>query len=392
MDTFRKQLEKLEQDDMLRRLQPLKGRGAGYVTRDNTQFINLSSNDYLGLAGDHQFLESFYSSKTDENLIDVFGLGSASSRLLTGDVEQAHQLEGLLAELYGREASLLFNSGYHANIGIISALFGKKDLVLSDKLNHASIHDGLRIGLADYKRFRHRDYEHLHMLLEKHRDDYSQVLIVSESVFSMDGDCADLAELVRLKKAYNCLIYLDEAHGVGLYGDQGLGLAEQEDCIDDIDFLVGTFGKACASIGAFIVCSEVIRDFLINRSRSLIFTTALPPVVLSWNYFVMRHLLEMKQRRSHLQQISKRLRTDLQDQGLRTGGSTNIVPVIIGEADRTVAGANYLQEQGFLILPVRPPTVPQGTSRFRLSLTADLTYDQLAQLPQLIKDWFEQSL
>ena len=388
-DTISEQLARLQQSGMMRRLQPLSGRGGGLVDHRGRRLINLSSNDYLGLAGDRALLDAFYAERTGENAMDRYSLGTASSRLLTGDCAIAHELEQLLARLYRREAALLFNSGYHANIGIIPALFTKRDLILSDKLNHASIHDGLQICRAGFKRFRHGDYDHLRALLESHRNSCERLLIVSESVFSMDGDCADLTALVELKQRYDAMLYLDEAHAVGLYGEHGLGLAEQEGCIDEIDLLVGTFGKACGSVGAYLVCSAAVRDYLINRSRSLIFTTALPPVVLSWNYFVVSRLAAMGARRDQLRRLSGQVREQLQRHGLRTGGSTNIVPVIVGAADKTVEGALMLQERGYYVLPVRPPTVPAGTSRFRLSLTADLHFDQLAELPGLIAAWLD---
>jgi len=391
METIREQLDQLQQSGMARRLQPLSGRSGGLVDYQGKRLLNLSSNDYLGLAGDRDFLDQFYAERTPANTTDRYGLGTASSRLLTGDIDIAHELEQLIERLYSREATLLFNSGYHANIGIIPALFGKNDLIVSDKLNHASIHDGLQICRAPFKRFRHGDYDHLQTLLDKHRDSCKRLLIVSESVFSMDGDCADLKKLVELKKRYKAMLYLDEAHAVGLFGDKGLGLAERDGCIDEIDLLVGTFGKACGSVGAFLVCSADIRDYLINRSRSLIFTTALPPVVLSWNYFVMSRIGAMGDKRRHLSGLADRLRENLKELGLQTGGTTNIVPVIIGEAQKTVSGALMLQDKGFYVLPVRPPTVPAGTSRFRLSLTADLRYEQLTQLPEYIRSWLDRS-
>ncbi len=391
MDRLRNELEQLQQSGMARRLQPLSGRSGGLVDVHGRRLINLSSNDYLGLAGDRGFLDEFYRQRTPANSADRYGLGTASSRLLTGDIAVAHELEQLLGLLYKRDAALLFNSGYHANIGIIPALFGKDDLIVSDKLNHASIHDGLRICRAQFKRFRHGDYDHLRALLERHRHACRRLLIVSESVFSMDGDCAALNTLVELKHRYNAMLYLDEAHAVGLYGENGLGLAERDGCIDEIDLLVGTFGKACGSIGAFLVCSRDIREYLINHSRSLIFTTALPPVVISWNHFVMSRLADMGAKRQHLGVIAERLRRSLHDHGLQTGGATNIVPVIIGDARKAVEGAEMLQERGFYVLPVRPPTVPAGTSRFRLSLTADLQYDQLAQLAGHIRSWLDRS-
>ena len=374
---------------MYRSLRPLSNRGAGTVELAGRTLINLSSNDYLGLAGNRSLIDEFYSLRTDANTMDRFAPGTASSRLLTGDLELSHELEELIATLYGRAGCLLFNSGYHANIGIIPALFGKGDLVISDKLNHASIHDGLHISRAEFKRFRHGDYQHLEALLEDHRSSYRQAVIVSESVFSMDGDCADVPILVDLKKRFDCLLYLDEAHSIGLYGKKGLGLAEQHNCIGDIDLLVGTFGKACGSVGAFLVCDGQIRDYLINRSRPLIFTTALPPVVLNWNHFIMNRLASMQDKRLQLRQTSVQLRDKLEELGLETGGSTNIIPVIIGDPERAVEGAQLLQSKGFYVLPVRPPTVPKGTSRFRLSLTADHDSQMLAPLPGLIREWLD---
>jgi len=387
MIDFTENITALKEQGMLRHFTPLTGRNRGYAVREGQKLLNLSSNDYLGIAGDDSLLEAFYQRCSSENRTDEYALGVSSSRLLTGDNPISHQLELLLSTLYKSEKTLLFNSGYHANIGIIPSLFGKNDLILSDKFNHASLHDGLRISRADCKRFNHRDYDQLHLLLEKYRHHYRTVVIVSESVFSMDGDCADISRLVALKKEFDCLLYLDEAHGIGLYGERGLGLAEGQKLLSEIDLLVGTFGKAVGSIGAFLICSKDIYTYLVNSGRSLIFTTALPPVVLSWNHFIMERVPAMKKERTRLQELSARLRSSLKECGLKTCGDTNIVPVILGDALLTVKCSSYLQEQGFLIMPVRPPTVPKGTSRFRLSLTADLEWEQLRPLPELIRSW-----
>ncbi len=388
MISYRQTLDRLDEAGMLRRLRPYGRSGGALIEDGGRALLNLSSNDYLGLAGDSALLTAFYETMDmgGPALFEHFALGTASSRLLTGDTAVAHRLEAHLAELYGRPA-LLFNSGYHANIGILPALLGKNDLIVSDKLNHASLHDGLRVGRAACKRFNHRDYEHLRRLLERDRQRYQRAVIVSESIFSMDGDCADLTRLVALKREFDCLLYIDEAHAVGVRGELGLGLAEEEGVLAEVDLLVGTFGKACGSVGAFLICSEDLRDYLINHSRSLIFTTALPPVVLSWNLFVMQRIPSMIEQRCRLRVLSDRFRAALLERRLPTAGSTNIVPVIIGSAEHTVAGAGYLREQGFLVLPVRPPTVPHGTSRFRLSLTAELHWQQIESLPELIADW-----
>ncbi|MFV0435890.1 MAG: aminotransferase class I/II-fold pyridoxal phosphate-dependent enzyme [Desulfopila sp.] len=379
-------LDRLLQEGRLRRLQPLAQRDGCWVCRDGRPMLNLSSNDYLGLAGNRQFLERFYAEMDADQLLDRYALGAASSRLLCGDSEVLHQFERMLVDSYGAPAALFFNSGYHANIGLLPALFDRGDLIVSDKLNHASLHDGLRLATAAHKRYRHLDYAHLESILARYREAYQRVVIVSESVFSMDGDVADLVELVRLKDKYDCLLYLDEAHALGVHGPRGLGKAEEMGVVDRIDLLVGPLGKACASIGAFVLCTEEIREYLINSSRSLIFTTALPPVVVSWNLYVFKQLMTMARERDHLRRLAERLRGQLRRHHLKTAGETNIVPVIVGDNRLTVQAAAELQEDGLLILPVRPPTVPEGTARFRLSLSADMQWADLQMVAGKIAD------
>ena len=240
------------------------------------------------------------------------------------------------------------------------------------------------------KRFRHLDYDHLVGLLELHRSKYRRVIIVTESVFSMDGDVADLKKLVEIRDSYTCLLYVDEAHAVGVFGDQGLGKCEEIGIVGDVDFLVGTFGKAFASVGAYVLCSATVRDALINRSRSFIFTTMLPPVVVHWNGFILKKVMEMQTRREKLRNLSSRLRKSLESRGLQTRGETHIVPVIIGENDRTVALAEKMREKGFYILPVRPPTVPLGTARFRLSLSANMEWPVIAEISDCIAEGLRQ--
>lgn len=375
-ESYRHKLEALREKGRLRQLRPLNAREGCRVEYEGRRLLNLTSNDYLGLAGNKELLQQFYQRMDDLSLIDHFGLGAASSRLLTGDSRGHHTLEEILAKTYGKPAALLYNSGYHANIGILPAVTDKGDLILSDKLNHASIYDGLRLSQAEHRRYRHCDYDHLEGILRQLRSDYKRVIIVSESVFSMDGDVADLKRLVELKKRFECLLYVDEAHAIGLYGKKGLGQAEGQGVLADIDFLIGTFGKALASVGAFVLCAEDIREYLINHSRSLIFTTGLPPVVIHWNQFVFRHMLDLDRQRLHLQDLAETLRSELRRCSLVTAGSTNIVPVMIGEDRMAVSLAAEMQKEGFLIFPVRPPAVPEGTARFRLSLTADMLWQE----------------
>ena len=382
---FAQRVEKLADRGLARSLVTTgKCRGSS-ITVDGHPCLNLSSNDYLGLAADSDLLQAFYHDLEQvENPVERFGTGAASSRLLTGNRPVYAQLEERLAALYRRPA-LVFNSGYHANIGILPALAGRGDLILADKLCHASLIDGMRLSRARVRRYRHADYGHLARLLAAERHGYANVFVVTESVFSMDGDRADLARLVELKKRYDCLLYVDEAHAVGVFGHCGLGCAEEEGCLQEVDLLVGTLGKALASLGAFVVCSESVREMLISTMRSLIFTTALPPVNISWTLVTLEKMTAMAKDRKRLRAMAGQLRGALAKAGFATGGDSQIVPVIIGEAEKTIEAAAQLREQGILLLPIRPPTVPPGTARFRISLTAALTREEIKDLPVLLK-------
>ena len=379
-------LERIRKQGLERRVLPLQMLAGAKISHGSREYINLASNDYLGLAGDPELIATFYQGLRRENLLDRFGPGSTASRLMTGNHPVNTELEDRLSELYSPCRALVFNSGYHANVGILPALAGKKDLIVADKLCHASLIDGMRLSRATVIRYPHLDYTRLASILAEKRDRYRQVFIVTESVFSMDGDRADLRQLVRLKDAHQAVLYVDEAHSVGLRGLQGRGLAEEQQVLDRIDLLVGTFGKAYGGQGAFVICSQVMRDFLLNTARTFIFTTGLPPVSLAWLLFIARRIPAMEQQRRHVQELSDRLRRALSDQGLGTGGSTNIVPVMIGDAEQAVRIADYLRERGFWINAVRPPTVPAGTARLRLSITAAMKQEDLAPLPGLIAE------
>lgn len=348
-------------------------------------YLNLSGNDYLGLAGNRSLVAEYYRRITPDSLLELFGPGASASRLMTGNSVLYEQLERKLAGLYGSRRALVFNSGYHGNAGILPVLAEKGDLIIADKLCHASLIDGMRLSRADTIRYRHLDYDHLDTLLKEKRNLYKQVFVVSESVFSMDGDLADLPRLIALKEQFDCVLYLDEAHAVGIYGRNGLGLAEQEGVIEHIDLLFGTFGKALAGLGGFIVCSEPVGDYLINRTRPLIYSTGLPPVCLNWLLFVLDRVPDMADERNKLLHMAQSLRHELAGQGLTTGGASQIIPVIIGNSSKTLDAAEKLRAGGFWVTAVRPPTVPAGTARLRLSLSASFHQEDLAPLPALIK-------
>lgn len=341
----------------------------GFLIHDNgREMLNLSSNDYLGLSSNPRLLEEFRA-ETD---VMALSYSAVSSRLLSGNHQYYKMLEDDLADIYDKEAALVFNSGYHANIGILPALAGKHDLIIADKLVHASMIDGLRLSEAQMLRYRHLDYEHLRSLLTSHREEYENVFIVTESIFSMDGDVADLQQLCEIKKEFDAFLYVDEAHAIGVRGTNGLGCCEEQACTEDIDFIIGTFGKAFASLGAFVVCDEMFRNYLINTQRSLIFTTALPPVNVAWTRFILNRMPDFYDLRVKLAEVSERLRKVLVQKGFETKGASHIVPMVCGANEDSVEMAELLQDNGFFALPVRYPTVPKDEARIRFSLNASI--------------------
>lgn len=341
----------------------------GFLIHDNgREMLNLSSNDYLGLSSNPRLIEEFRA-ETD---VMALAYSAVSSRLLSGNHQYYKMLEDDLCDWYDKEAALVFNSGYHANIGILPALTNKHDLILADKLVHASLIDGLRLSEAQLLRYRHLDYEQLRSILTQHREEYDNVFIVTESVFSMDGDVADLQQLCEIKKEFNAFLYVDEAHAVGVRGTNGLGCTEEQACIEEVDFIVGTFGKAFASMGAFVVCEELFRDYLINTQRSLIFTTALPPVNVAWTRFILNRMPDFYDLRVKLRDVADRLRTTLTSKGFETKGCSHIVPMVCGSNESSIEMAELLQDNGFFALPVRYPTVPKNEARIRFSLNASI--------------------
>ncbi|MCQ4914209.1 8-amino-7-oxononanoate synthase [Bacteroides nordii] len=376
IEQMQQELQELKEKSNLRKLPAITHEGRNVIV-DGQRMLNLSSNDYLGLANDRKLRQEFRETLTTETFLPT----SSSSRLLTGNFSIYDRLEQQLADDFGTEAALTFNSGYHANTGILPAVSNTHTLILADKLVHASLIDGIRLSAAKCIRYRHNEYNQLERLLQVNHSEYERIIVVTESIFSMDGDEADLRELVRLKKQYpNVLLYVDEAHAFGVRGQRGLGCAEEQDCINDIDFLVGTFGKALASAGAYIVCRKVIREYLINKMRTFIFTTALPPVTVQWTSFMLERLAGFRQRREALRFLSNQLREALKNKGYDCPSTSHIVPLITGESCVAIRKAEELQRKGFYALPVRPPTVPEGTSRIRFSLTAEIRESEMEKL------------
>lgn len=375
-DGYRGILEGLSKECRLRSI-PLAGTDADQE-KGRSRLVDLCSNDYLGLAArKSEFREAFMHSCPDA------AFTSSASRLLSSAQRYHLMLEKALEHLYGKRA-LLFNSGYHANTGCISALAIPSTLFICDKLVHASIIDGLRIGNADFLRFPHNDLGKLRIMLEKNAGKYARIVVVTESIFSMDGDLAPLRGLTMLKEEFpNMILYVDEAHAFGVRGERGMGMAEELGLTDKIDIIIGTFGKAAASSGAFVATTELLADYFINTSRSFIFSTALPPVCCAWTLFMLQNILLMQPERERLLDTSRRLREAL---GLPCGEEveSQIIPYVTGDAERAVALAARLREEGYLVLPIRRPTVPPGGERLRISLNAGVDYNSLTRLIEII--------
>ena len=344
---------------------------------------DFSSNDYLGIASRRDFVDEFLGGLPREKFL----MSASASRLLARRQDSFTRLENTLAEAYGTgRVALLFNSGYHANTGLLSAFANTNTYVLADKLVHASIIDGIKLSGLPFARFRHNDLSHLDRLASKAFSEGKKLIILAESVYSMDGDSADIDGLADIKRRYaGSMLYLDEAHAVGVEGPQGLGLCKACKAFDDVDIIVGTFGKAFASTGAFAIMLPNVREYMVNRARSLIFSTALPPLSAEWSRFVFNKAMTMDVERQHLKTLGKALHDELSKIG---GGSTcgHIQPLIVGDPVNAVTLSAQLRTAGFDVLPIRVPTVPPGTDRLRFSLSANLSLDTIVILGKTLLD------
>lgn len=370
-EDYEKILDELKHHSHFRDLKNFEKKDEKYIYFRGKKLLNLSSNNYLNFADNKKITQEFLDFAGNK-----YSFGSASARLLTGTLPVYKELEELLSNLYNKDATLLYNSGYHANVGISSAINQKGDVIFSDKLNHASIIDGMRLSDGKFFRFPHNNMEALEKLLERERKNYKNAFIITESVFSMDGDIEDLKRIIKLKKKYNCIMIIDEAHAFGVFGEKGLGVAEELGIIDDVDLIVGTFGKSVGSMGAFVAGSKTMINFLINKSRSFIFSTALPPINIAFTKWIIENKFpKTKAKRKNMLSIAKKM-----------GSDSHIIPVVIGENKDTVDLCEVLFHNGYFTLPIRPPTVPVGTSRLRLSLTTDIQEKDLTVLKEKINE------
>lgn len=374
MDEISKILDSLAAEDNLRALRTASGTGR-FVSYGGRQYVNMSSNDYLGLTGDTELQRRFLEWAVAEGR---FIMSNPSSRLITGNSADYDALESAVAALYPGRAALVLGSGYLANSGVLPAVAAKGDLVLADKLVHASLIDGLRLCDCEWRRFNHNDMDHLETILKKERGSYRDVWVVAESVYSMDGDRAPLRELVDMKHRYGLKLYLDEAHAFGVCGPGGRGCAASEGLDGEFDVLMATFGKAAASYGAFVAVEPQIRELLVNRMRTLIFATALPPVVLQWTKMVVELLPSLDGRRAHLHELIEMIAPD-------DPGATHIIPVMAHGNGAAQVISERFREEGFWVTPIRYPTVPKGKARIRLSLSAAVETDDIKRFMEVWK-------
>jgi len=365
-----RRLEELHESDLFRRMRMISGPQGPRVVLDGNPVLLLCSNNYLGLA-DHP--------RVREAAADAamrWGVGAGASRLVSGTMTIHRRLEEHLAEFEGTEAAVLFGSGYLANVGVISALAGPGGVVLSDELNHASIVDGCRLARAETIVYDHCDLDHLAWALRKAEGRAS--MIVTDSVFSMDGDVAPLEEIVALAKDHGCRVVVDEAHATGCMGPGGRGAVADAGLEGEVDVVVGTLGKALGSYGAYAATRTELVEYFVNTSRSLIFSTAPPPPSVAGALAALELLVEQPRRVEKLQANADALRAELAREGFEVAGSTTqIVPLIVGDAGLALRVCEAALERGVFAQAIRPPTVPEGTSRLRLAVMASHTKAEL---------------
>lgn len=375
MQRIKEELRILEAKGQFRKIPEILSKTENQIIINGKNYTNFASNDYLGISTKKELINEFLETNT------AF-FSSASARLLSGTSEEYQQLEDTIAKLFNKDSCLVFNTGYQCNLGVISTLCQKGDVVFSDKLNHASIIDGMKLAEGDFIRYKHLDYENLESILQKKRNNYKRAIIISESVFSMDGDIADINKLIELKNKYNCLLMIDEAHAFCACGKDLCGISSHK----DVDIITATFGKAVGSFGAFCVSNKDIINYLINKSRSFIFSTSIPPINIKWTNWL------LTEKKSTIESYKTKLETLVIDTHkllnaykIKTVSQTQIIPIIIGENEQTLSVVEKLKSLGYYIPAIRPPTVANGTSRLRISLTANSELSDIEKILKIIE-------
>ncbi|MGH2988891.1 MAG: 8-amino-7-oxononanoate synthase [Solirubrobacterales bacterium] len=372
-------LEELRQSGLHRRLRLVDGPQGPTIVLDGREVLLLCSNNYLGLAEHPEVREAAADAAMR------WGAGSGASRLISGNMHLHRELEQRLAEFKGMESALLFGSGYLANTGTIAALARRGEVVFSDELNHASIIDGCRLSRAERFVYRHCDLDHLAWGLRKAAN--RAALIATDGVFSMDGDLAPLGELVELARRHRCRLLVDEAHGTGALGPEGRGAIAEDGLAGEVDVIVGTLGKALGSYGAYVCASPQIVDLLVNAARPFIFSTGPPPPSVGAALAALELLESSSDLVDRLRRNADVMRSELRHRGLdRPGSSTQILPIVVGEADTAMALCERALERGVFVQAIRPPTVPEGTSRLRLTVMATHEAADLRRAAQVLAD------
>ena len=365
---FHSSLNRLKEKSQYRHVVMTEQVEEPWLIRNGKRMLNLASNNYLGLAGDRRLKEASIVATKE------YGVGATASRLVVGNYALYEEVEQSVCDWKETEKAIIVNSGYSANVGAISSLVGRHDIVFSDKLNHASIVDGIMLSGAEHKRYRHNDLEYLERLLRM-APVAKRKLIVTDTVFSMDGDVAHLKELIMLKEKYGALLMVDEAHAGGIYGKHGAGLAHVEQGLSEgIDIHMGTFSKALGCYGAYLAGDAICIDYMKNTMRSFIFTTALPPGTLGAMKRAIEIVKEDEGRRQRLLENGAYFRNALEEVGFNIGdSSTHIVPIIVASNEATLHFSKKLQEAGIAAIAIRPPTVPYNSSRIRFAVTSEHT-------------------
>ena len=367
-----KQVEQLKEDGVYRILPINEGPCENVISLNGKEVINLSSNNYLGLAT-HPLVE-----EAAIAAVRKYGAGTGSVRTIVGNQAPLEELEVLLAEFKREEAVTVFQSGLNCNIGAIQAIVNKGDLIISDELNHASIIDGVRLSRADKAVFKHSDIEDLERILKEKRDDYNNVLIITDGVFSMDGDLAKLPEIVNLAKEYNCLTYVDDAHGSGVLGENGRGTVDHFHLHGEVDFIIGTLSKAIGVIGGYVASKKVVKEWLLHRGRPLLFSTALPPAAIGATIQSVKLLMGSTEYTDKLWDNARYFKNKLADLGFDIGHSeTPITPVMVGKEDLTMKFSKRLLDEGVFVSAIVFPTVAKGKGRLRCMISAGHTKEDL---------------
>jgi 8-amino-7-oxononanoate synthase len=370
---FDAELQSLNQQSLYRRRRVVESPQSVLMQLDGRQVVNFCSNDYLGLANHPEVIAAF------KRGVDQYGVGSGSAHLICGHSHAHHALEDELAAFTGRERALLFSTGYMANLGVISALVGRGDSVLEDRLNHASLLDGGLLSAARFQRYQHNQLDDLQVRLAASK---GKALIVSDGVFSMDGDLALLPDLANLAEQHGAGLLIDDAHGFGVLGANGGGVVEHFGLSQQqVPILMGTLGKAFGTFGAFIAGSDALIEYLIQKARTYVFTTAMPGAVAEATRVSLRLLQQEAWRRQHLQALISRFRAGAEQQGLQLMDSaTAIQPIILGDSETALLASERLLAQGFWVSAIRPPTVPAGTARLRITFSSLHTEQQVDAL------------